>query len=209
LDQENQAVDTAKFDNAALSSLIKKSGEGDRAAFAALYDGTSSLVFGLLLRILTERTVAEEVLLDVYTRIWKESASHDPEDFMPLEWIISLARTCAISRLDETREGRKRTLPDPAEPDPEMTVAPAMQTHARSSLGSLTPPQKEFLDWAFYTGLSCNEIAARSGKPVGAVKIHTRIGMSKLYELFRPLYERETGPETANGGQDIESRKAD
>ena len=82
---------------------------------------------------------------------------------------------------------------------------PAMQNHVRSSLDSLPSQQKEFLDWAFYTGLSCSEIGIRSGKPMGAVKTHTRIGMSKLYELFRPLYERETGSKTAKGGQQIDS----
>jgi RNA polymerase sigma-70 factor (ECF subfamily) len=205
LDQENQVVDNIGFDNTALSALIKKIGEGDATAFASLYDGTSSLIFGIMVRILTERTIAEEVLLDVYTRVWKESPSYDPESFMPLEWIITMARTCAIARLDATREGRKRALSSAGDPDPKTTVAPAMQNHARSSLDSLTAPQKEFLDWAFYAGLSCSEIAARSGKPTGAVKTHTRIAMSKLYELFRPLYERETGSETATGGQDIES----
>ena len=205
MDQQNQAVDKIEFDNAALSALIKKIGEGDSTAFTTLYDGTSSLIFGLLLRILTERATAEEALLDVYTRIWKESGSYDPKDFMPLEWIIAVARTCAITRLDGTKEGRKRALPKAEERDPETTVSPAMQNHARTSLDSLTAQQKEFLDWIFYTGLSCGEIAARTGKPTGAVKTHTRIGMSKLYELFRPLYERETGSETATGGQDIES----
>ena len=84
MDQQNQAVDKIEFDNAALSALIKKIGEGDSTAFTTLYDGTSSLIFGLLLRILTERATAEEALLDVYTRIWKESGSYDPKDFMPL-----------------------------------------------------------------------------------------------------------------------------
>ncbi len=205
MDQENQAVDKIELDNAALSALIKKIGEGDSAAFTRLYDGTSSLIFGLLLRILADRTDAEEALLDVYTRIWKESRFYSPKNFMPLEWIITVARTCAITRLDGTREGRKRTLPEAEERSQITTVSPAMQNHARTSLDSLTAPQKEFLDWIFYTGLSCGEIAARTGKPTGAVKTHSRIGMSKLYELFRPLYERETGSETATGGQDIES----
>ena len=80
-----------------------------------------------------------------------------------------------------------------------------MQNHTRSILDTLTAPQKEFLDWAFYTGLSSSEIAVRCGKPAGEIKTHTRIAMSKLYELFRPLYERETGSEAATGGQDLES----
>jgi len=205
LDQENLDVDKIGGDNAALSTLIKKIGEGDATAFGSLYDGTSSLIFGILLRILTDRPVAEEVLLDVYTRVWKESPSYDPESLMPLEWIITIARTCAITRLDATREGRKRFLPSAGETELKTTVAPTMQNHARSTLDSLTAPQKEFLDWAFYTGLSSSEIAVRCGKSGEEVKTHTRIAMSKLYELFRPLYERETGSETATGGQDIES----
>jgi RNA polymerase sigma-70 factor (ECF subfamily) len=205
LDQENQTLDKTGLDNASLSELVKKVGEGDATAFAALYDGTSSLVFGLLLRILADRTTAEETLLDVYTRIWMESASYAPGSFMPLEWIITIARTCAITKLDATREGRKRSLAAPPETETKTIVSPAMQNHARAALDSLTGPQKEFLEWAFYTGLSSSEIAVRIGRPAGAVKTHTRIGMSKLYELFRPLYERETGPENAAGGQDIES----
>lgn len=205
MDQENQAIDRTDLDDADLAALIKKISGGDSAAFADFYDRTSSLIFGIVLRILGERAAAEEVLLDIYTRIWNESAEYDPEKFMPLEWLITIARTRAVIRLDWSNEGKKRSLSEAGEFNPAATVAPAMQNLARSSLESLTAPQKEVLDWVFYTGLSCSEIAARSGKPPGAVKIHTRIGMSKLYDLFRPLYERKKEQETAKEGQDIES----
>lgn len=200
MDQESQTVPKIEYDNAALSALIKKTGEGNPGAFADLYDSTGNLVFGLVLRILADQTVAEEVLVDVYTHIRQESASYDPENFMPLEWIITIARTRAVMKLDSGKEGRKRILPEAGETDPKITVAPALQEYARSSIESLTPSQKEILDWIFYTGLSCSEIAANSGKPLGAVKTYTRLGMSKLYDLFCPLYERGTGSEDANGG---------
>ena|GEM_PF-818369 len=199
MDQESQTVPKIEYDNAALAALIKKTGEGDPTAFADLYDSTGNLIFGLVLRILTDQTLAEEVLLDVYTHIRKESASYNPENFMPLEWIITIARTRAVMRLDSNKEGRKRTLPEAGETDPKTTVAPALQDFARSSIESLTHSQKEILDWIFYTGLSCSEVAANSGKPLGAVKTYTRLGMSKLYDLFCPLYERGTGSENDNG----------
>ena len=205
MDQESQAVEKIEFDNAALAALIRKTGEGDPTAFAALYDSTSSLIFGIVLRILSESTAAEEVLLDVYTRVWKESATYDPQRFMPLEWIITIARNQAVLTLDSSKEGKKRILTEAGEKNPTATVAPSMQNLACSCMDSLTSSQREMLEWAFYTGLSCGEIAVQSGKPLGAVKIHTRIGMSKLYDLFRPLYERDTELETAKGGQDIES----
>lgn len=202
MDQENQAVEKIEFDNSTLAALIRKTGEGDPTAFTTLYDCTSSLIFGIVSRILPESATAEEVLLDAYTRIWKESSAYDPRDFMPLEWIVTLARNQAILKLDAVRETKKRTVSEAGETDPVITVAPPMQQFARSCMESLNASQKEFIDWAFYTGLSSSEIAVQSRKPLGAVKIHTRIGMSKLYDLFRPLYERETGPETANGGTD-------
>jgi RNA polymerase sigma-70 factor (ECF subfamily) len=202
LDKENRATEKIEFDNSALAALIRKTGQGDTAAFTALYDCTSSLIWGIVSRILPEGATAEEVLLDVYTRIWKESSTYDSRDFMPLEWIITLARNQAILRLDASKETKKRTMPETGETDPATTVAPSLQQFARSSMESLNAPQREFIDWAFYTGLSSSEIAAQSQKPLGAVKIHIRIGMSKLYDLFRPLYERDTEPETANGGTD-------
>jgi len=200
LDQDSRTVDATDGDDNALAALIGKAGEGDTSALGALYDRTGSLLFGLVLRMVPERTAAEELLLDIYARIWKESAGYDPERFKPLEWLITIARTRAICRLDATREGKKRTVTVSGEPEAPPTVAPPLQGQARAALQSLAPPQREALEWAFYTGLSCNEIAAQSGKPPGAIRTYTRIGMSKLYDLFRPLYERGTGSGTAGGG---------
>ena len=72
-----------------------------------------------------------------------------------------------------------------------MTVAPDRQELARNTLGSLVPAQQEILGWAYYSGLSCSEIAAQIGKPVGAVKTHARLGLNKLSDLFHPFLERE------------------
>jgi len=209
LDQENQPVDTIEFDDAALVALIRKAGEGDTTAFTALYDSTSSLIFGLVLRFLPERAIAEEILLDIYTHVWKESADYDPRKFMPLEWLVTIARDRSILKLDATKESKKRSVTEADRSISPTTVAPSIQKLARASLDSLTATQIEALDWAFYTGLSCSEVAVQNGQPFGAVKTHTRIGMSKLYDLFSPLYERETGLETAKGRQDIEPRKTE
>lgn len=51
-------------------------------------------------------------------------------------------------------------------------------------MGALAPIQREVLEWAFYSGLSCSEIATQAGKPVGAIRTHARLGLSKLTELF-------------------------
>ena len=69
-----------------------------------------------------------------------------------------------------------------------MTVAPEQQKLARVSIGSLPSAQREVLDWACYSGLSCGEIAAQLGQPQGAIKNNIRIGMNRMIELlYQPL----------------------
>jgi RNA polymerase sigma-70 factor (ECF subfamily) len=75
-----------------------------------------------------------------------------------------------------------------------VTVAPEQQKAARALIASLIPAQQEILEWAYFSGLSCGEIAAQIGKPVGAVKTHTRLALSKLEDLPREFSRQENKP---------------
>lgn len=190
MDQQDQAFDNVQARDLETAALIQKIGGGDQSALTALFDGTSRLLFGLILRILKDRTSAEEVLLDTYTHVWKQSASYDPKRFTPLAWLITIARDRAIARLLwDKQEGRKPEIH--ADTQAEMTVSPELQQLARSAIESLVSAQREVLEWAFYSGLSCSEIAAQIGKPLGAVKTHARLGLTKLSDTYRPLFERK------------------
>lgn len=207
MDQESRPLDSAEFDDKALAAMIERVSEGDIHALADIYDLTSRLIFGIILRFHPEKSISEEVLTDVYTQVWKQSADFDLEECLPLEWLVNIARDRSILALDASRETRKRTITEAQQTGAETTVAPMLQNLARTHMNSLPTSQREALEWAFYTGLSCSEISVRSGKPQGAVKTYTRIGMSKLYDLFRPLYKRN--PAAAEGRQNIEPRKTD
>lgn len=191
LEQENRAFDSTQMDGTAISALIEKIGRGDQSALMTLYDSTSNLIFGLVLRALEDPAAAEEVLLDIYTHVWKQAGSFDPKLFQPLEWLILTARVRAMARLHLDKQSRKRTALSVGDFDSAITVSPELQNLARSSIASLSAAQREVLDWAFYSGLSSAEIAVQIGKPLGAVKIHSRLGMNKLSELFRPLFEHQ------------------
>ena len=162
-------------------ALIRKIEAGDKSSLIALYDATSRLVFGLTLKILGDRALAEETLLDVFTRIWKQSIGYEPQ-VPPLDWVVALARTSAVARLHwSKRDSRKpeSTADSVASP---MTVAPEQQKTARSSLDSLAPAHRELLEQAYFGGMSCNEMAVQAGKPLGAVKSQIRIGLGELGE---------------------------
>jgi RNA polymerase sigma-70 factor, ECF subfamily len=180
-----------------LIALVQRVAQGDQAALAALYDHTNRLVYSLTLRVLGDVSTAEEVLLDVYTQVWRQAASYSTERGMPLAWLTMIARSRAIDRLrsgwqDQHRRESLDVVGDaPAhEASPEENTALAeRQRFVRTALGVLSPEQREVIELAYYFGLSHSEIAARLNQPLGTVKTRTRLGMIKLREALAPILE--------------------
>jgi len=178
-----------------LISLVEQVAAGDQAALATLYDTTNRLVYGLILRVLGDISSAEEVLLDVYTQVWRQAASYDTGRGTPLAWLTTIARSRAIDRLrsgwqDQQRKESLETLGDApaatASPE-EMTVASERQRLVRAALDALSPEQREVIELAYYSGLSHSEIAEKLNQPLGTVKTRTRLGMMKLREALAPM----------------------
>lgn len=181
MEQKADNAGNAPLNSETANVLIKKIQGGNLSAFMSLYDKTSPLLFGLILRILGDRTSAEETLLDVYTQIWKQSASYDSA-VLPLHWLTTLAHNNAMARLHLTKR-EPAGLPI-ATAGGDLTVAPDLQKLARSSLESVPAAQRELLERAYYGGLCGSEMAAQIGKPVGAVWALLRLGLSRIGESF-------------------------
>ena len=98
--------------SADISDLLARTAQRDRAAFARLYEATSSKLYGIVLRILKRRDVSDEVLQEVYVKIWERAGDFDAGRASPITWMSTIARNRA---LDELR--RKR--PDSIEDHPE------------------------------------------------------------------------------------------
>jgi RNA polymerase sigma-70 factor (ECF subfamily) len=189
-----ESVDAREQDWAA---LIKRMAGGDQHALSAFYDSTNRLIFGLLLRILSDAAQAEEVLLDVYMQVWRQAGRYDPERGKTLAWLVTIARTRAIDRLRSGRQDelRKESLDGAAAHAANLTtgfvdptVVPEMQRVVRAALASLPQEQREVIEMAYYLGLSHSEIAARLNQPLGTVKTRTRLGMMKLREQLKDSY---------------------
>ena len=177
------------------TDLIRSMAAGDQSALATLYDTTSRLVFGLVLRILADRATAEEVLLDVYSQVWRQAALYDTKRGAPLAWLLTIARSRAIDRLRSGRIDQQSKEPldavgeltaDTQSPE-EATAISERRKLVRAALQALSPEQREVIELAYYSGLSHSEIAAQLGQPLGTVKTRTRLGMLKLREALRPL----------------------
>jgi len=178
-----------------LVSLVERVATGDQSALAALYDATNRLIYNLVLRVLGNVCFAEEVLIDVYTQVWRQAASYDASRGAPLAWMAAIARSRAIDRLGSGWQDQHRKEPLDALGDAsanasspeELAAASERQTLVREALNVLTPEQRHVIELAYYSGLSHSEIAEKLNQPLGTVNTRTRLGMMKLREALAPL----------------------
>ena len=192
--QDSKELNTRDQDWAA---LIKRVAEGDQSALTTLYDSTSRLVFGLILRVVADRSSAEEVLLDVYTQVWRQASTYDNKRGAPLAWLMTIARTRGIDRLrsgkhehqhKESLDSIGEITATTASPEADTVTAERRQL-VRSALDALSAEQREVIELAYFSGLSHSEIALKLGQPLGTVKTRTRLGMMKLRDMLRPALE--------------------
>lgn len=169
-----------------LAALIAQTKAGDPAAFKALYDRTSSKLFGVVLRIVGERGMAEDVLQEVYCQLWRHADRYEAEAGRPMTWLISIARYRAIDAA--RRDGRlARPLEPLDEESLDLGTAPGdaetdLVDRERLSLclGELAAEQRDCVLLAYRDGYSRDELAARFGAPVNTIKTWLHRGLQTL-----------------------------
>ncbi|WP_027173602.1 sigma-70 family RNA polymerase sigma factor [Methylobacterium sp. 10] len=173
-------------DDAALARLIAAVASGNEQALRALYDLTAPKLFGIVLRIQRDRGMAEDVLQDVYLRIWQSAGSFSPEAGRPLSWLCTIARNRAI---DGVR--RKGEVQGPVSEDGEDWVERLADPHdsegailgrdaLRTCLSRLDETQRDCIVLAYCEGHSREELAARFERPVNTIKTWLHRGLSAL-----------------------------
>ena len=170
-----------------LSAAIRRVAGGDRAALRLVYDKTAAKLFGVCLRILNDRSEAEDVLQDVYLNVWRKASAFDETRASPITWLVAIARNRAIDRLRASGVAR---LSEPIEAadaiaDPALIAAEtleAAQENRRlySCLEELEMRQSAAIRAAFMDGLTYEQLAERQGVPLGTMKSRIRRGLAKL-----------------------------
>ena len=176
------------------AGLLARIAAGDQPALAEFYDASSAKVFGLVMKILADRTVAEEVTMDVYTQVWRRASTYDTERGTPGSWLMMLAKTSAIDRFRSSYLERGRQVPlDQAAELPGDAATPEQysadlerQRLVQEAMASLSAEQRQAIALAYYWGLSQSEIADRLQLPLGTVKTRMRLGMIRLREVLAP-----------------------
>ena len=171
----------------AVDALLLRVATGDQPAFEALYRSTAGKLLGICLRVLSDRTEAEDVLQDVYVTVWNKAGQFDASRARAVTWMGTIARNRSIDRLRMLPAPATRAPIDVAEAAHDPAPSPSVQAEAAGTraqlddcLEQLEPRRKTLIRTAFFDGATYEELAQRSGSPLGSVKSWIRRGLLQL-----------------------------
>ena len=169
-----------------ISDLLAKTAQRDRAAFARLYEATSSKLYGIVLRILKRRDVSDEVLQEVFVKIWEKAGDFDLGRASPITWMSTIARNRA---LDEMRRKRPDLIEDHPEAldvagEDELALDAVLRgedgRRLSDCLSKLEAERAQMVVLAYCEGLSREELAQRYNQPVNTIKTWLRRSLLQL-----------------------------
>ncbi|HEV8687609.1 MAG TPA: sigma-70 family RNA polymerase sigma factor [Gaiellaceae bacterium] len=177
--------DLAHLSDEALVALVAR---GDDSALAALYDRFGRVAYGLSLRILRDRALAEDAVQEAFLGIWRGADRFVAERAKASSWILTLVHRRAVDLV--RREERRRVEPLEAAPEPAAGSADEeawlrlQRERVQAALRRLPDQQREALELAYFGGFTQSELADRLGEPLGTIKSRMFSGLSRLRELL-------------------------
>jgi RNA polymerase sigma-70 factor (ECF subfamily) len=177
--------------------LMQRLAYRDLVAFRALYDRYGNLVYSAALRVVRDAQIAEDMVQEIFLRIWRKPESYVAQRGRFVTWLTSVTRNRAV---DEVRsrgrrfrhetaspEEQERELPASEQDDPALTAELSDQRRLiLAALQHIPAEQREIIELAYFGGLTQQEIADLLSQPLGTVKTRIRLGMQKLRAALTP-----------------------
>lgn len=184
--------------------VVRAMAAGDESAATVLYDRHGAAMYGLALRVVGEAADAEEVVLDAFAQAWRDASRYDGSRGSVLGWLTTITRTRALDLV--RARGRRARATDaatvaldepaamgsgPSAPDVQVQEAETADVVQRA-LQTLSAPQRQAIELAFFEGLTHHEVAARLQQPLGTVKTRIRQGLLKLRDTLQGVSPERT-----------------
>ncbi len=174
---------------AEIEEMIAQVALRDESAFSSLYDATSRKLFGVCLRVLSNRSEAEEVLQEVYVRIWHKADSYAVTGHSPMTWLITVARNLAIDRLRRRKAPTKDidAVFDVADnrPGPEASaIASSERALLDACMNELDPSRADAVRKAYLEGQTYKNLAKHHGVPLNTMRTWLRRSLQALKECL-------------------------
>lgn len=167
----------------------------DQLALSKLYDRYARIIYSSAYRSLGNAEESEEVVMDVFTQVWRSADRYDAFKARVDTWLLMMARSRTFDRLRSRQ--RKGKVADAVMifEVPTMCMSPTpcedaeIQERRRAVIAALEilpPEQRQVLELAYYGGHSHREIAEQTGMALGTVKTRIRLGLEKLRSALQP-----------------------
>ena len=177
--------DLAHLSDEALLALASRA---DEAALGELYDRYGRVAYGLALRVVRDRALAEDAVQEAFLAVWRSAGSFLAEQGKPSTWILTLVHRRAVDLVRREERRRAEPLEAVAQPTGEATDEEAWLRAQRQvvqeALRKLPHDQREALELAYYGGFTQSELAERLGQPLGTIKSRMFTGLRRLRELL-------------------------
>lgn len=173
--------------------LIARIADGDARALEVLYDRYARVIYSFAVRIVSDPQLAEEILQEVFFRVWQQGGGFRANRGSLITWMLSITHNLSI---DEVRKRNRR--PQKADSEDTDLVFGAMaderidieeevwlsgvRTAITAALDQIPAEQRSVIELAYFRGLTQREIAETLGQPLGTVKTRMRLGLQKLRE---------------------------
>jgi RNA polymerase sigma-70 factor (ECF subfamily) len=178
-------------------TLMQQIARGDTQAFEELYDRYVRGCFGLAMKIVREPTMAEEVVQDVFMKLWSRPGIFSSERGKFSGWLLTLVHNRSVDKLRRLKVGAAGpvlpldgtldtglnladVLADPAATPYDQAWTEEQGRIVREAIQSLPHQQREAIVLAYFGGLTQKEIAERLEEPLGTVKTRTRAALQHL-----------------------------
>lgn len=165
--------------------VIDQLAAGNSQAIEMLYDRYARLAFGVALKILGERTAAEDVVQEAFVAVWRNLAAFDPAGGQLRSWLLRIVRNRAIDRLRANPARRETADIETANLSVDdiafdHVALDAERQQVRQVLAALPQAQRRVLELSYFGGLSQTEVASKMHLPLGTVKSRMRLGLEKM-----------------------------
>ena len=174
-------------------ALVARVAQSDPDALDEVYGRYARSVYGLAYRILGEPAAAEDVVQDVFLKLWRQPGSYNAERGSLGSWLLGVGHNRAIDVLRRRRSHQEQALPEAGEPvlvpDGLVDMADVASVReaseaVRRALMRIPPEQRRVIEMAFFEGKTHVEISEELGEPLGTAKTRIRLGMRKLRALL-------------------------
>ena len=161
----------------------------EEQAYSYLYDNYSKALFAIIFQIIPQQEIAEDVLQEVFIKIWQNIKSYDASKGRLYTWMLSIARNLSIDRT-RSKEFNKQSKTGALQENV-YTSAPTEESRVtdvglKKVLNSIPEENARLIDLAYFKGYTQEEIAKILVMPVGTVKTRMRSAIASLRKLIKP-----------------------